>query len=146
MSVRQLLRDKGSEVATLKASAKLQDAIGLLSRDDTSVVVVVDELEGIRGLLSSSDLATQLHHHSVLDRQRPIDQIMTRKVITADIAASVQQVEELMLKHHIRHVPITNNGKLCGLVGVLDVMAYRLRNAESEASQLRGYVASAGAW
>lgn len=146
MSIQRLLQGKGPKVATLGPQAKLREAIGILSRDDTSAIIVANDEGKILGLLSSSDLAVHLNNHVSIDRALPVEYFMTKRVVSVDIGASVQQVEELMLKHRIRHVPVTDKGKLCGIISALDIMAYRLRNAESEASQLRGYVAKAGNW
>lgn len=146
MSIQRLLRAKGPEVATLGPQAKLRDAIGILSRDDTSAIIIANDNGKILGLLSSSDLAVHLNNHVTVDRALPVRDFMTKRVVSVDVGASVQHVEELMLQHRIRHVPVTEKGKLCGLISALDIMAYRLRNAESETSQLRGYVTAAGVW
>lgn len=146
MSIKKLLREKGPEVATLPLSAPLSDAVTLLSDDSTSAILITDEDNKLLGLLSSSDIAIALNKYQVLDVKLPVSIIMTNRVVSIDVNESVQQAEELMLEHRIRHVPVTDNGRLSGIVGTLDIMAYRLKNAESEASQLRGYVSAAGVW
>jgi hypothetical protein len=45
-----------------------------------------------------------------------------------------------MTEHQVRHIPITDEGVLCAVVNVLDLVRYRMQSAEKEAGQLRDYV------
>lgn len=65
---------------------------------------------------------------------------MTNDVISCDTAEKVQRLEQLMTKHQVRHIPITDGGNLCAVVNVLDIVRYRMQAAEKEAGQLRNYV------
>ena len=46
-----------------------------------------------------------------------------------------------MDEHQIRHVPITRDGLLFGIVSILDVINYRLADIDAEARALKAYVA-----
>ena len=70
-----------------------------------------------------------------------VDQLMSRDVKTCDISASIADVHALMTEHRIRHVPVTRDGKLCGLINILDVVHRRLDVSEADAKSLRDYVA-----
>ena len=66
---------------------------------------------------------------------------MTHDVIFCDVTEDVRRLEQLMLEHHVRHIPITDQGLLCAVVNILDLVRYRMQSAEKEATQLRHYVA-----
>lgn len=66
---------------------------------------------------------------------------MTRKVVTCDISEPLSKIYELMDKHQIRHEPITEDGQLCGIINILDVIKYRLAEIQQEAESLKDYVA-----
>jgi CBS domain-containing protein len=57
--------------------------------------------------------------------QQPIPfakNIMTNKVITVENNVTSAQLMKLITEHHIRHVPITRDGKLVGIVSIGDVV------------------------
>jgi CBS domain-containing protein len=62
---------------------------------------------------------------------------MTNDVISCDTAETVQRLEQLMTKHQVRHIPITDGGNLCDVVNVLDIVRYRMQAAEKEAGVAR---------
>jgi signal-transduction protein with cAMP-binding, CBS, and nucleotidyltransferase domain len=65
---------------------------------------------------------------------------MTHKVVTCDIDEPLSSILQLMDAHQIRHVPITRDGLLCGIINILDVIKYRLGEIDAEARALKAYV------
>lgn len=51
----------------------------------------------------------------------PVSKIMVKDLITADIDTPVYEVLELMQVHQIRHVLITEDGRITGLVSLKDL-------------------------
>jgi CBS domain-containing protein len=81
----------------------------------------------------------QAHGRDVVDK--PVGDLMTRKVVTCDIGEPLSSVLELMGRHQIHHVPIVRNGSLYGIINMLDVVKYRLAEIDAEAKALQDYVA-----
>lgn len=52
----------------------------------------------------------------------PVSKIMTRDLITADIDTPVYRVLELMQQHQIRHMLITEEGRITGLFSLKDLV------------------------
>ena len=48
---------------------------------------------------------------------------------------------EQMTSRRFRHIPVAENGRLAGIVSIGDVVKHKLALAESEAEQMRQYVA-----
>jgi CBS domain-containing protein len=71
----------------------------------------------------------------------PVADVMTRDVVTCDFSQPINSILELMHEHQIRHVPITENGELCGIINMLDLVKYRLDELDMEANALKDYVA-----
>ncbi len=49
-------------------------------------------------------------------------EIMTAGVLTADSGMEVSQAAALMGKQQVRRLPVVDNGKLCGMVAMADVV------------------------
>jgi CBS domain-containing protein len=56
-----------------------------------------------------------------MNRETKIGEIMITDVISVDIKMQLGEVPDTMFKNHIRHVPITEDGKLCGILSEYDI-------------------------
>lgn len=84
----------------------------------SSLVVFNDE---VVGFLTQGDIIERVVAQG-LPYTEPVSKIMVRHLITADIDAPVQNVLELMQQHQIRHVLITEEGRVTGLVSLKDLV------------------------
>ena len=57
-----------------------------------------------------------------------------------EISERVNRVLELMDRHQIHYVPVTDHGQLVGIITMLDIVKYRLAEIELEANALKDYV------
>lgn len=91
----------------------------LLNRRSLSAVPVVDEVGEIFGIISVADI---LHLHAAKKNPRAVRawELCTYKPIAVSPATSIGEVARLMIKHKFHHVPVVENGKLCGIVSALD--------------------------
>ena len=64
---------------------------------------------------------------------------MTHPVSTCSEHHSIDWVMNEMTNHRFRHIPITDDGRLAGIVSIGDVVKLKLALAESEAAQMRQY-------
>jgi CBS domain-containing protein len=97
-------------------AAKVED---LLNRRSLSAVPVVDESGGVFGIISVADI---VHLHAAKRNPQAIRawELCTYRPITVSPETSAGEVARMMIKHKIHHVPVTENGKLCGIVSALD--------------------------
>ena len=49
----------------------------------------------------------------------------------------------LMTKRRIRHLPVTDDGRMCGFISIGDLVKARLDEIEHEAEALREYIQTA---
>ena len=73
------------------------------------------------GIITELDLIRALRAGKPLDSTRTED-IMTRDVITVDVEAPVEEVMEIMDSHRIVRVPVTEDGKLVGVISRPDIL------------------------
>jgi CBS domain-containing protein len=63
-------------------------------------------------------------------------------VITVENNVTSAQLMKLITEHHIRHVPITRDGKLVGIVSIGDVVKRLLEKYEQEAELIKQFINS----
>jgi CBS domain-containing protein len=141
MQVETILQSKGRTVATVTEAATIAEAVDVLREHRIGAVVVVDGRRVI-GILSERDIVRHLGTDWASLATRPVGEIMTRDVVTAGRASSVDELMERMTARRIRHMPIVDDGELAGIVSIGDVVKRKIEEAEQEATALKEYIAS----
>ncbi len=134
MKVEHILRTKESRVVAVRTSATVAEAVKLMKAENISALIVKDvcRTEGntLAGVLSERDVV-----HALLERggsllSMPVSQLMTRQPVTCTPSDSVQQALQLMDKHHIRHLPVLEDGHLVGVVSARDFTRLHLQELD----------------
>jgi CBS domain-containing protein len=141
MTIRHLLKSKGSYVPSIGSDATVRHVLEQLDLDDAGALVVTDDEEKILGIISERDVVRALKTQGLSALDQPARALMPNVVRTCDINEPISRVLELMDKHQFRHVPITSNNRLCGIIHMLDVVKYRLGEIRAEADALKAYAA-----
>jgi len=131
---------KGRKVVTVEPEATVETVAKILGENRFGVVVVSTDGETIAGIVSERDIVRELGVDGAELLGKPVSGIMTRTVKTCSEGDTVESLMETMTDHRIRHLPVTEEGKLCGLISIGDVVKVRVRALEHEADQLERYV------
>ena len=140
MTVRRILKRKGNYAATVPPDARIVDIIDALEAEDVGALVVSADGEHIDGIISERDVVRGLQRHGPEILQRPVKKHMTTKVVTCTDQDRVVGIMALMSSNQIRHVPVTDGGKLAGIVSIQDIIELRLNELQSEAESMRAYI------
>lgn len=142
MKVQAMLKAKsgGAEVATIRSDITINAAIAVLKEKRIGALVVSDDGRQIAGILSERDVVRALADEGGALLERPVSSIMTSEVKTTGPSANIDDVMSEMTRSRIRHLPVVEDGALCGLVSIGDVVKHRLEELESETSVLRDFI------
>ena len=126
---------------TTRADCPLDDLIAILAGRRIGTVVVVDRDHQFIGIVSERDIIRHLSTGGTT-ADTLSKNIMTSKVITVENNVTSAQLMQLMTEHRIRHVPITHDGKLVGIVSIGDVVKRLLEKYEQEAELIKQFINS----
>ena len=126
---------------TTHADCPLDDLIAILAERRIGTVVVVDRDQQVIGIVSERDIIRHLSTGGTT-ADTFAKNIMTSKVITVENNVTSAQLMQLITEHHIRHVPITCDGKLVGIVSIGDVVKRLLEKNEQEAELIKQFINS----
>jgi CBS domain-containing protein len=141
MNVETILRNKGSWVATIRPDTTIAEAIETLKRERIGALVVSEDGNSVDGVLSERDIVIALDDYGSELLSCPVDEIMTRNVVTCDPADTVQELMAERTSRRFRHFPVVKDGRLCGIVSIGDLVKNRLDEIEFEANSLRSFIA-----
>jgi CBS domain-containing protein len=144
MSVSHILGVKGRSVITATSKETVQSTAQKLSQHRIGAVVVVDDKEGIAGIVSERDIVRALAEHGAKSMAMPVSGIMSKTVRTCKVGDSETELMTLMTTHRIRHLPVVEGGKLAGMISIGDIVKFRIEAIEREAEEMKTYIASAG--
>ena len=126
---------------TTHADCSLDDLITILAKRRIGTVVVVDRNQQVIGIVSERDIIRHLSTGGAT-ADTFTRNIMTSKVITVESNITSAQLMQLMTEHRIRHLPITHDGKLVGIVSIGDVVKRLLEKYEQEAELIKQFINS----
>src|SRR5438105_2691414 len=143
MNVETILRAKGSAVATIRPDETVGAAVKELISRNVGALVVSEDGETVDGIISERDIVHGLADHGAALLALNVADMMTRRVVTCELADTVDQLIAEMTYRRIRHFPVVQNGRLCGIVSIGDVVKNRLDEVEFEAQSMRSFIAGA---
>ncbi len=139
MQVHHILKDKGSAIKSVNPTDNVQTVAKRLSDEKVGAMVVISPLGTLEGIVSERDLVRGLATQGCDLLEMPVSSIMTRAVITCSPADSLYGIAKVMTNRRIRHLPVSELGKLVGLISIGDVLNHRLQEVQLEANVLRDY-------
>jgi len=143
MTVGIILAGKGRDVVTIEPGAALAAAVNLLAEKRIGALLVLGANHRVIGILSERDIVRVLAERGAAVLDEPVRAVMTRKVSTCNEGATIASIMERMTKGKFRHLPVTEQGRLIGLISIGDVVKHRLHEMERDSAAMRDYILTA---
>lgn len=143
MRVEDILRQKGTDVATTSPDVSIRSALAQLRDRDIGALVVATSTKPVSGILSERDIVRALAERGTDVMSETVGQNMTTSVISCAPDELLTDAMSTMTTRRFRHMPVVEAGKLVGIVSIGDLVKHRLDELEFEASNLRAYIATA---
>jgi len=141
VKISDVLRNKGTEVVTIKPGETVSTLLALLAEHRIGAVVVSTDGATVEGIVSERDVVRHLHATGTSVLDGPVSQIMTSDVTTGSADDNIADLAGTMTEERVRHVPIVGaDGKLAAIVSIGDIVKHRLSELQSERDQLRDYI------
>jgi CBS domain-containing protein len=124
-------------VISVRPNARVEEVASILLANRISAVPVIDEQDGLVGIVSEGDLMRRaeagtersrswwleyltgkqvLAAEYVKSHSHKVTDVMTRSVITAKPETPLREIAVLLERKRIKRVPIVQNGKVVGIV------------------------------
>jgi CBS domain-containing protein len=107
-------------VATILPTATLRAAVEAMVADGLGLLVVA-EATGPIGVLSERDVVAAIAEDLDLTEERVRDHC-TDEIVAVDVEASIEEAARAMADAQIRHLALTRDGQVVGVVSVRDVL------------------------
>jgi len=138
-TVKDMLKEKGSQVWTISPEAKVIDALKLMSDKKIGALAVMYKKQ-VLGILSERDYARKVILKGKSSLDTPVKEIMTCQVYCVGLETPAEECMALMTKKRIRHLPVIEKGKLVGLVSIGDVVKSIISEHKITIDNLQNYI------
>ncbi len=138
--VRSVLAVKATGVVTIRPDATVEELARLLNQHRIGAVPVSSDGKRIEGIVSERDILIGISEHGIGLMDRHVADVMTSDVVTCTASDGIELIMSLMTRLRIRHIPVTEAGRLIGIVSIGDILRQRLEHLEQENQQIRGSV------
>ncbi len=143
MNIELILAAKGRAVRTISAATAVREAMAMMSQQRMSCLVVSEDGAKVDGIVSDRGVLNSMVEHGTEVLERTIGEIMTRQVFTCSPGDSVGAIMAAMTDRRIRHIPVVDqDGRLCGIVSIGDVVKHHLDEIQHEAAEMREYISA----
>ncbi len=145
MLVEQMFPQARERLATISAAASVTDAAAVTSRLHADLVVVCNETGRMVGVITKTDIVSQIGRCGADGCSASVDTIMTREVFSCRANELLQDVWTAVKERDLRCIPVLENGgKPIGILYSRDVLQGLLGEVEDEETLLRDYVMNVG--
>ena len=108
---------------TISPDATLLEAAWLM-RDAKVGALLVHEAGNYSGLVSESDLVRKGIAELRPAHETLVRAVMSRPLLSIDSASSAHEASEKMAEHGIRHLAVSDEGQIVGIISVRDLLRY----------------------
>ena len=140
MKVKDILQEKGADVATIGADKTVFEAIKSLVEKNIGSLLVLDEKSAIVGIITERDILKECDRRYESLMQTMVKDVMIKNVIVASPEDDIDYVENIMTENRVRHLPVISGQKLVGLISIGDVVKVQRGECRVENRYLKDYI------
>ena len=118
--VGDILDDKSEELVWISPLESVFDALTLMNQRNIGAVLV--QIDGyLVGILTERDYMRKVILDIHASKQTKVSEVMSRDVITVTRDDTIVHCIALTKKHHVRHLPVVEEGKAIGMISLRDL-------------------------
>jgi len=139
MVIRDILNMKGGAIFSMAPDGKVSDAVGMMVKNDIGSLVVMDGGR-MTGMVTFREVL------KAIDAQRGnLADLRMRDVMVGDPISgnpddTLDHLREVMTNNHVRYLPVTDNGRLLGVISFHDVAKSVIKETSFENRLLKRYI------
>ena len=143
VTVRDLLKTKGSEVWSVSPETTVINTLKMLADKDVGALMVTKDGKTV-GIVSERDFVRSIAKTGQVLLHSTVDHYMIKDLFTITPDQSIENCMQIMTEKHIRHLPVLENEKLIGVISIGDVVRELISNKEFTINQLENYIQGRG--
>jgi CBS domain-containing protein len=129
------------DIYSTTPEATVLEALRLMAEKNVGALLVMSGGQ-IQGIFSERDYARKVVLYGKASSNTPVSEIMTTDVVCVEPNWTPEQCMALMTENRIRHLAVTDNGRLVGVISIGDVVAAVVAEQQFAIRSLEHYITS----
>lgn len=138
-SVKDILKEKGSEVHTIGPEATVYEALKKMAGKNIGALLVTKD-DKVIGVFSERDYARKIILKGKSSKESLVGELLSERIFYVKLTATTNECMQLMNDHRVRHLPVLDDGKLIGLVSIGDIVNKIIQGQSHTIKQLEDYI------
>jgi CBS domain-containing protein len=138
-SIGSVLKKKGHEICSVAPGATVYEAVALMAAKGVAAVLVISE-DALVGIISARDYGREVILKDKSSRDVRVQDNMTSSLVTVTPQTTVLDAMATMSRHHIRHLPVLEDGRLAGVISMSDLVSEVISGQAFTIDQLQKYI------
>lgn len=140
MNVRELLASKGRDVVSMESDSTVENAIRSMHSRKISAIMVTENGRPV-GIFTERDVVrAYVNTDGRSFNSIALKDAMTADLIVAEPADELGSVMSVMVQKNIRHLPVSDSGKVVGILSIRDIIQNQIGKLTAEIHYLKDYI------
>lgn len=140
-TVKHILANKSANIFSVNQNTSVYDALKTMMEKDVSALLIV-EGQSLLGIFTERDYARKIILLGKSSKDTLIKDAMTANPLTITPDYTVEHCMALMTNKKFRHLPVTENNILVGMISIGDVVKFIIDEQQHTIVQLEHYITS----
>ena len=138
-ALRELLREKGSEVFDIEPTATVQDAAIKMRKERIGALLVMHSGELV-GIVTERDILNGIVAEGASAEKISVQEIMTADVVVIDPNRTIRDAMTVVTEKRLRHLPVAKEGRILGMLSGGDLTRSIVAEEEGFINTLYDYI------
>jgi len=136
------LRDllAGRPRVTLPPAASALEAARAMTDHQVGAVLVCSPDDRPLGIFTERDLMARVIVPGIDPRKVSLERVMTREMLSGRPEHSLTEMAFQMQSHHVRHLPVIDQGRFVGMLSLRDILRELLSSTRAELREITAYI------
>ncbi len=138
-SISDILRRKGADIWSTAPDETVLEAISRMAEHGVGALLVMQG-DQLVGLLSERDYTRKVILKGLRSRDTAVEAVMSSPVLTISPDATVRQGLAMMTDKYVRHLPVTDDSGVIGVVSIGDLVKAVIEEQATVIEHLERYI------
>ena len=140
-TIKNIIQTKSNSIYAVTPQTSVLDALQVMMDKNISALLVMEGPE-LKGIFTERDYARKIILQGKASKETSIQEVMTTKLETVKLNASIEHCMKIMTERHIRHLPIVEDGIVAGMISIGDIVKFVIEDQKQTIEQLQTYIRS----